>query len=84
MLRRSLKLGHSNDVLEGNTDNAKEQILEFPIASNTLKEGGNCLTISVLGRWLDCFDCLYLKGPSNIVSTKNNPYVFERCCTCRL
>lgn len=45
--------GHSNDVLEGNTDNAKEQILEFPIASNTLKEGGNCLTISVLeGGWM--------------------------------
>lgn len=70
--------GHSNDVLEGNTDNAKEQILEFPIASNTLKEGGNCLTISVLeGGWI-VFDCLYLKGPSNIVSAKNNPYVFLR------
>lgn len=40
--------GHSKGVLEGNLQDAKEQILEFPISANDLKKGGNMVTVSVL------------------------------------
>lgn len=70
--------GHSKETLEGNTQNAKEQILEFPFSTADLKEGGNIVTISVLeGGWI-VFDQVYLEGADNITLGTNDKYAFIR------
>ena len=70
--------GHSKGVLEGNLQDAKEQILEFPISANDLKKGGNMVTVSVLeGGWI-VFDQIRLEGADELVLEKNNEYAFLR------
>lgn len=70
--------GQSKEVLEGDTKNAKEQILEFPFSAADLKEGGNAITISVLeGGWI-VFDQVLLEGADNITLGDNNKYAFLR------
>lgn len=69
--------GHSKEVLEGDTKEAKEQILEFPVKATDLKEGGNTVKISILeGGWI-VFDQIRLEGNSNILG-KNNEFAFLR------
>ena len=70
--------GHSKGVLEGNLQDAKEQILEFPISADDLKKGGNMVTVSVLeGGWI-VFDQIRLEGADELVLEKNNEYAFLR------
>lgn len=69
--------GHSKEVLEGDTKEAKEQILEFPVKATDLKEGGNTVKISILeGGWI-VFDQIRLEGNSNILG-ENNEFAFLR------
>lgn len=69
--------GHSKEVLEGDTKEAKEQILEFPVKATDLKEGGNTVKISILeGGWI-VFDQIRLEGNSDILS-ENNEFAFLR------
>ena len=69
--------GHSKEVLEGNTREAKEQILEFPVKATDLKEGGNTVKISILeGSWI-VFDQIRLEGNSDILG-ENNEFAFLR------
>ena len=70
--------GHSEEALEGNVQNAKEQILEFPFSTADLKEGGNIVTISVLeGGWI-VFDQILLEGSDRVTLGDNNKYAFLR------
>lgn len=70
--------GQSKEALEGKTENAKEQILEFPFSTADLKEGGNIVTISVLeGGWI-VFDQVLLEGANNVTLGDNNKYAFLR------
>lgn len=70
--------GHSKDALEGKLEDAKEQILEFPIKASDLKEGGNSVTVSVLeGGWI-VFDQIRLEGNEGMQLGKNNESVFLR------
>ena len=70
--------GNSEKVLEGNLQDAKEQVLEFPISASDLKKGGNAVTISVLeGGWI-VFDQIRLEGSDGLVLEKNNEYAFLR------
>ena len=70
--------GHSEEALEGNVQNAKEQILEFPFSAADLKEGGNIVTISVLeGGWI-VFDQILLEGSDRVTLGDNNKYAFLR------
>ena len=59
--------GHAMEVLEGNLQNAREQVLEFPISAADLKKGGNIVTVSVLeGGWI-VFDQIRLEGSDGLV-----------------
>lgn len=70
--------GHSEETLEGNLQQAREQVLEFPITAADLKKGGNNVTVSVLeGGWI-VFDQVRLEGPDGLVLAKNNKYAFLR------
>lgn len=69
--------GHSEEVLQGNTQNAKEQLLEFPFSTDDLKEGGNRVTISVLeGGWI-VFDQIRLDA-EGVTLGKNDEQAFLR------
>ena len=70
--------GHAMEVLEGNLQNAREQVLEFPISAADLKKGGNIVTVSVLeGGWI-VFDQIRLEGSDGLVLEQNNEYAFLR------
>ncbi|WP_455586072.1 GH92 family glycosyl hydrolase [Bacteroides sp.] len=70
--------GHSEKALEGNIKEAQEQILEFPISTADLREGGNAITISVLeGGWI-IFDQIFLESSDNVTLKDNNKYAFLR------
>ena len=70
--------GHAMEVLEGNLQNAREQVLEFPISAADLKKGGNIVTVSVLeGGWI-VFDQIRLEGSDGLVLEHNNEYAFLR------
>lgn len=57
--------GNDSSIL-GNMDGANEQILTIPIRPETIRAGGNCITLSVLeGSWL-LFDQLRLEGPRGV------------------
>lgn len=73
--------GHSKDVLEGKLSQAKEQILELPLSSEDLKDGGNNVTISVLeGGWI-VFDQIRMESPAAAKLGVNNEYAFLRDVT---
>ena len=70
--------GHAMEGLEGKLQNAREQILEFPISAADLKKGGNIVTVSVLeGGWI-VFDQIRLEGSDGLVLEQNNEYAFLR------
>ena len=70
--------GKSEKVLDGVVDEAKEQVLEIPIAASELKIGGNIVTISVLeGGWI-AFDQVRLEGPHSIKLKNTHSSVFLR------
>ncbi len=70
--------GQSEKVLDGNVQQAKEQILEFPIKASDLKKGGNMVTISVIeGSWM-VFDQVRLEGNGRLKLIENNEYAFLR------
>lgn len=63
--------GGSDASAEGETDKAKESILELDLTSEDMKDGGNIVTISVLeGSWI-VFDQIRLEGPQNVKLLKN-------------
>lgn len=65
MERFQLAPGGSAASIEGNMSGAKEQIFMIPIRQGVLREGGNCISLSVLeGSWL-LFDHLRLEGPKD-------------------
>jgi predicted alpha-1,2-mannosidase len=62
----SLK-GGTDSSLTGASAESKEQILEIPIGEGVLKNGGNCVTLTVLeGSWV-VFDHLRLEAPDGVV-----------------
>lgn len=70
--------GHSKEVLEGDTKEAKEQLLELPIKVTDLKEGGNTVKISVLeGGWI-VFDQIRLEANGDMVLGEDNEFAFVR------
>ena len=70
--------GKSEKVLDGVVDEAKEQVLEIPIAASDLKIGGNIVTISVLeGGWI-AFDQVRLEGPHSIKLKNTHSSMFLR------
>lgn len=70
--------GHSKEALDGNTQDAKEQLLEFPFSTSDLKEGGNTVTISVLeGGWI-VFDRIWMEGANNLTLGENDKHAFLR------
>lgn len=59
-----LSLGGSDASITGDMSQAKPVRLLIPIKKDVLREGGNCITLSVLeGSWL-LFDHVGLEGPS--------------------
>jgi predicted alpha-1,2-mannosidase len=85
LLKVSVNSQHNKFLLKGGTDasltgttpGSKEQILQIPIEKGTIKQGGNCVTITILeGSWV-VFDHLRLEGPDGI-SLTNNSQVFIR------
>lgn len=69
--------GSSMNVLQGDTQNAKEQLLEFNFSADYLKNGGNTITISVLeGGWI-VFDQIRLEA-DGVVLRKNDEQAFLR------
>lgn len=70
--------GHSKEVLEGDLQKAKGQILELPISVSDLKKGGNMVTISVLeGGWV-VFDRICLEGTDGLELKENDECAFLR------
>ena len=58
--------GHSAEVLEGRTHDAKSQTLVLPLTAKDLRTGGNMATISVLeGGWI-VFDQVRLEGTDGL------------------
>lgn len=58
--------GGNDASIVGNMTGAKEQVLTIPIRPETIRKGGNCITLSVLeGSWL-LFDHLRLEGPRGV------------------
>jgi predicted alpha-1,2-mannosidase len=63
--------GKSNGSLTGDFSESSERILEIPINPGVLKEGGNCVTITILeGSWI-VFDDLRLEGADGVELTEN-------------
>ncbi|MEN6454916.1 MAG: polysaccharide lyase family protein, partial [Prolixibacteraceae bacterium] len=59
--------GGTDASLTGASAESKEQILEVPINEGVLKNGGNCVTLTVLeGSWV-VFDHLRLEAPDGVV-----------------
>lgn len=73
----SLK-GNSNEVINGDTRDAREQLLEFELSPEHIHTGGNCITISILeGSWV-VFDHIYLEAPGGAVLKEDNEPAFLR------
>lgn len=69
--------GKSNGSIEGKFSEGSERILEIPVNPGIIKEGGNCVTISILeGSWI-VFDAIHMEGPDGVELT-NNDKVFVR------
>ncbi len=69
--------GKSNESINGIVDEAAENILEIPIDEEIIKEGGNCVTITILeGSWI-VFDAIQMEGPAG-VALYNNKAAFVR------
>lgn len=69
--------GKSNESINGNVSEKSEHVIEIPIDRGVIKEGGNCVTITILeGSWV-VFDAVHLEGPNDVVLTDNKE-VFVR------
>ncbi len=69
--------GKSDESINGIVDEAAENILEIPIDEGIIKEGGNCVTITILeGSWI-VFDAIRMEGPAG-VALHNNTAAFVR------
>ncbi len=69
--------GKSNESLTGQVSEKSEHLLEIPVDPGILKEGGNCVTITILeGSWI-VFDQIRMEGPDGVELT-NNEQVFIR------
>ncbi|WP_319591045.1 GH92 family glycosyl hydrolase [uncultured Draconibacterium sp.] len=63
--------GKSNESITGIVDEGAENILEIPFDEGIIKNGGNCVTITILeGSWI-VFDTLRMEGPDGIVLYDN-------------
>ena len=72
-----LTAGGNDSSLVGKTSGAKSQKLAIPINPGIIREGGNCITLSVLeGSWI-IFDHISLTGPANVKLT-NPDKIFIR------
>jgi predicted alpha-1,2-mannosidase len=61
-----LAAGGSDSSIVGQLSGAKNQRLTIPLKPGTIREGGNCITLSVLeGSWL-LFDHIALEGPEGV------------------
>ena len=70
--------GTTDDVIEGKTEQAREQLLTIPLDRSDFVEGGNKVTISVLeGSWI-VFDQVRLVGSKGMKIKKNHQYAFLR------
>ena len=70
--------GHSAEVLEGRTHDAKSQTLVLPLTAKDLRTGGNMATISVLeGGWI-VFDQVRLEGTDGLKLKPSSGKAFLR------
>lgn len=75
--RYELPKGSGNNSLEGESALGKENLLEIPITSGLIKEGGNEINLTTIqGSWL-LFDQVRLEGPGN-ARLRDNEKVFLR------
>ncbi|MHC4517903.1 MAG: polysaccharide lyase family protein, partial [Planctomycetota bacterium] len=63
----ALPKGGSDASITGQTDSAREHVVELPIPSGTIKPGGNDVHLAILdGSWM-VFDQVRLEGPAGVV-----------------
>ncbi len=75
--KHELTKGSGNNSLEEESAQGKENLLEIPIPSGLIREGGNEINLTTIqGSWL-LFDQVRLEGPGN-ARLRNNEQVFLR------
>ena len=58
--------GRSNESINGTIDESSELVLEIPVDEGVIKEGGNCVNITILeGSWI-VFDAIRMEGPKGV------------------
>ena len=70
--------GGDDRIITGDIKPGDERLVRIPLAPGVLKEGGNCITLTILeGSWV-VFDQIRLEGPGALKMRPVNPHAFVR------
>ena len=70
--------GGDDRIIAGDIRDGDERLVKIPLAPGVLKEGGNCITITILeGSWV-VFDQIRLEGPEGLTLRPVHPSAFVR------